>query len=46
MNAESLAERLQVVLDGQWKKGARPPLWDGKTAERAVECLKRRAEKQ
>jgi UDP-N-acetylglucosamine 2-epimerase (non-hydrolysing) len=42
VNAGSLAARLRVILDGQWKKGACPPLWDGKTAERAVECLKRR----
>jgi UDP-N-acetylglucosamine 2-epimerase (non-hydrolysing) len=43
INADSLANELQVVLSGGWHKGERPPLWDGKTAERAVECLKRRA---
>ena len=43
VDAGSLAERLQTVLDGKWKQGARPPLWDGQTAERAVECLKRRS---
>ena len=43
VDADSLAGRLQAVLDGKWKQGARPPLWDGKTAERAVECLKRRS---
>jgi len=26
-------------MAGQWKKGAIPPLWDGKAAERIVECL-------
>ena len=43
VDADSLAENLKIVLDGKWRKGERPPLWDGKTAERAVECLKRRA---
>ena len=46
VNAESLASRLKVVLDGAWKQGKCPPLWDGKTAERAVECLHRRSKQQ
>ena len=29
------------VMAGQWKKGAIPPKWDGKAAERIVECLER-----
>jgi len=28
-------------MAGQWKKGAIPPLWDGKAAERIVEQLER-----
>ena len=27
------------LMAGQWKKGAIPPLWDGKAAERIVEHL-------
>jgi UDP-N-acetylglucosamine 2-epimerase (non-hydrolysing) len=42
IDAHSLATHLQTVLDGQWKKGRRPELWDGHTADRAVECLRRR----
>ena len=30
---------LQKVQEGTWKKGAIPPLWDGKTAERIVQIL-------
>jgi len=43
VNALSLAENLDAILDGKWHKGERPPLWDGKTAARAVECLRQRA---
>jgi UDP-N-acetylglucosamine 2-epimerase (non-hydrolysing) len=42
VNADNLAENLHAVLDGNWPKGNCPPLWDGKTADRAVEALKRR----
>jgi len=27
------------ILDGKWKKGTRPHLWDGKAAERIIEIL-------
>lgn len=37
---------LQSVLTGNWKKGERPPLWDGKTAARAVACLRERVQSQ
>ena len=43
VNAQSLAQHLESILNGEWHKGQRPPLWDGETAARAVECLRRRA---
>ncbi len=43
IDAGSLAKNLQSVLAGNWKKGKCPPLWDGHTADRAVESLKRRS---
>ena len=42
VDAFSLAENLRMILDGEWHKGKRPPLWDGKTAGRAVAALKKR----
>ena len=46
IDAPSLADNLRAILDGEWQEGRRPPLWDGKTAQRAVECLKRRTEQK
>ena len=37
----TLSDNLNRVLDGEWKQGQRPDLWDGSTAARAVESLKR-----
>ncbi|MBX3332333.1 MAG: hypothetical protein KF722_18180 [Nitrospira sp.] len=36
-----LAPALARLMAGQWKKGAIPPLWDGKAAERIVQHLER-----
>ena len=36
-----LTPALARLMAGQWKKGAIPPKWDGKAAERIVECLER-----
>ena len=33
---------VQQILAGDWQKGSRPPLWDGKTAQRAVKSLEKR----
>jgi UDP-N-acetylglucosamine 2-epimerase (non-hydrolysing) len=30
---------LQKLIEGNWKKGGIPPMWDGKTAERIVEII-------
>ncbi|MEP6891877.1 MAG: UDP-N-acetylglucosamine 2-epimerase, partial [Nitrospirota bacterium] len=36
-----LSPALARLMAGQWKKGAIPPKWDGKAAERVVEHLER-----
>ena len=36
-----LSPALARLMAGQWEKGAIPQLWDGKAAERIVECLER-----
>jgi UDP-N-acetylglucosamine 2-epimerase (non-hydrolysing) len=37
-----LAANIDTVLQGRWPKGSRPDGWDGRTAARCVEALKRR----
>lgn len=37
-------EHVAEIMAVNWPTGTCPPLWDGKTADRAVECLKRRIE--
>jgi len=40
-NPESIKPALDKLFAGVWKKGAIPDLWDGKAAERIVDCLER-----
>ena len=36
---KAIKPALEKLLSNQWKKGSIPYLWDGKAAERIVECL-------
>jgi UDP-N-acetylglucosamine 2-epimerase (non-hydrolysing) len=42
VGAADLPAQVKKILSGDWKKGSCPPLWDGRTAERAVASLERR----
>jgi UDP-N-acetylglucosamine 2-epimerase (non-hydrolysing) len=39
--ADALHQSVRTVLDGKWPHGRRPALWDGHTAQRVVESLRR-----
>ena len=41
---DDLANQMNEVLAGRWPTGRRPQLWDGRTAQRCVEALKRRTD--
>ncbi|HSR38776.1 MAG TPA: UDP-N-acetylglucosamine 2-epimerase (non-hydrolyzing) [Phnomibacter sp.] len=36
---EALEAAMNKVMEGNWKKGSVPPLWDGRTAERIVAAI-------
>jgi UDP-N-acetylglucosamine 2-epimerase (non-hydrolysing) len=36
---EALEAAMNKVMEGDWKKGSVPPLWDGRTAERIVAAI-------
>jgi len=38
-NPKSIGPAMAKLFSGGWKKGEIPKLWDGKTAERIIECL-------
>jgi UDP-N-acetylglucosamine 2-epimerase (non-hydrolysing) len=38
---ENIEEKIDLILSGNWKQGKLPELWDGKTAQRIVNTLKR-----
>ncbi|MFC2025012.1 UDP-N-acetylglucosamine 2-epimerase [Chloroflexota bacterium] len=40
-DSQRIVEEAFKILDGKGKKGNRPELWDGKTAERIVEIISR-----
>ena len=42
VRADNLEANVQLVLAGEWPQGECPRFWDGRTADRAVESLKRR----
>ena len=42
VGTDELLACVQQILAGDWPKGSRPPLWDGKTAQRAAKSLEKR----
>jgi UDP-N-acetylglucosamine 2-epimerase (non-hydrolysing) len=38
---ENIGQKIDLILSGNWKRGKLPELWDGKTAQRIVDILKR-----
>ena len=41
VNAETIMENVDKILEGKWRQGVRPALWDGHTSNRVVESLKK-----
>ena len=43
VRAGTILENVEKILAGNWRQGVRPALWDGRTANRVVESLKKAA---
>lgn len=41
VSADTMLENVDKVLSGDWPRGVRPELWDGHTAKRVAESLKK-----
>lgn len=41
VNLETVGHHIDKIMDGAWKKGKVPEMWDGKSAERIVNVLLR-----
>ena len=41
VSIQNIEEKIEFILLGNWKQGKIPELWDGKTAQRIVDILKR-----
>jgi len=41
---DAVYQEIEKIMRGEWRKGIKPKLWDGKTAERVVSSLKQRCE--
>ena len=39
LNREVVKDRVDLILDGRWKRGQRPDLWDGHAGERIADVL-------
>jgi UDP-N-acetylglucosamine 2-epimerase (non-hydrolysing) len=37
----NIEERINLILSGNWKQGKKPELWDGKSAKRIVDILRK-----
>jgi UDP-N-acetylglucosamine 2-epimerase (non-hydrolysing) len=46
VDVKTLGENLRDVLSGNWPAGEKLPLWDGNTAGRAVDSLRRRSQER
>lgn len=46
VRSEDLVQAVDTVLRGEWQRGSRPRGWDGRTADRCVEALKRRQDER
>lgn len=44
VSPSDLSARVEDIVGGNWPSGVRPDKWDGRTAHRAVEALKRRTD--